>query len=292
MNISECTVLVSSCDAYEELWEPFFKLYNRAWSNNTFPIVLNTESKKFEKDDLEVKSFCLYAENEKVPWGKRLKETLKKIDTEYILFFLDDFWIDGEIDEREINECIRRMNEDRTISVFSFMETFEGSYDDKKFAGFERRKLVAKYRFNCQAALWRRKHLIQYLRDYESPWEWEVYGNWRSYRYFWRKFYSRKAESKQTIPYIFSVNGYAHGGLVLVSGKWYLPLLEYFENKYNIEVDKTTRACMTEAEFMKRFETPVNVERPKWKERLMFLQGAYHKFLFVKNIIIHFKHLI
>ena len=39
----KCTVVVSSCDKCSDLWYPFFSLFQKAWPENEFSIVLNTE---------------------------------------------------------------------------------------------------------------------------------------------------------------------------------------------------------------------------------------------------------
>ncbi len=288
----KCTIVVSSCDAYEELWTPFFTLLKMQWPNMPFSVVLNTESKVYHDSELDVKCMELFQAGSNVSWGKRLRETLKRVDTEYIIFMLDDFFVDGKIDEKIIMDCIKWMEADRNISVFSFMETFTDNYDDGKYPGFNRRKLFGEYRFNCQAALWRRKHLIQYLRDYESAWDWEVYGNWRSYRYINRKFYSKKAEADSIIPYLFDVGGRNFGGLVLFRGRWYLPLVKYFEEKYRLGIDWNTRGVMEEEELLNIIH-PVELEkeRPVWKQKMAFLRPIYHKYLYVKNIIVHMKHI-
>ena len=37
-----CSVLVPSCDAYADLWIPFFALFWRYWSDCPFPVYLGT----------------------------------------------------------------------------------------------------------------------------------------------------------------------------------------------------------------------------------------------------------
>ena len=285
-----CTLVVSSCDHYEDLWGPFFKLLKIHWPTMQFPIVLNTESKVYRDECFDVRCMQLFSREEGVSWGTRLKETLKRIESEYILFMLDDFFIDGTVNEDKVSECISWMEHDKSISVFSFMETFDGSYDDGRYPGFERRKQIAGYRFNCQAAIWRRKHLVQYLRNGESPWEWETYGNWRSYRYLSRKFYSKKADAPQVIPYLFKagVGKRTFGGLVIFRGQFYKPLLDYFNEKYSLNLSPDVRGFIDDKDIDPQ-NTPIC--RPRWKEKLIFLQPAYHKVLMIKNILLHFKYL-
>ena len=44
---SNLAVLVISCDAYSDLWSPFFKLYFRYWSDNKFDTFLLSNFKKY-----------------------------------------------------------------------------------------------------------------------------------------------------------------------------------------------------------------------------------------------------
>jgi hypothetical protein len=43
----DLTILVNSCDAYEDLWYPFFELFRINWPNCKYDIVLNTETKSY-----------------------------------------------------------------------------------------------------------------------------------------------------------------------------------------------------------------------------------------------------
>ena len=40
---------------------------------------------------------------------------LKKLDTEYVLFMIDDFFLIEEVDQKRINDCIKWMDEDKEI---------------------------------------------------------------------------------------------------------------------------------------------------------------------------------
>ena len=51
---NDVTILVNSCDKYEDAWEPFFKLFSIQWPECPYKIILNTESKNFSCDYLSV----------------------------------------------------------------------------------------------------------------------------------------------------------------------------------------------------------------------------------------------
>ena len=51
--MDKIALLVNSCDKYEDLWAPFFTLLKKYW-NPEYPIVLNTESKDFNFEGLNI----------------------------------------------------------------------------------------------------------------------------------------------------------------------------------------------------------------------------------------------
>lgn len=46
--MNNCAILLSTCDKYEDAWLPFFTLFKTYWKECTFPIYLNTETKRCE----------------------------------------------------------------------------------------------------------------------------------------------------------------------------------------------------------------------------------------------------
>lgn len=276
----DCTIVVSSCDSYEDTWYPFFKILKANWENIPYPIVLNTETKSFDFEDLNIKTFQMYKDNPKVEWGKRLIDTLERIDTEYILFMLDDFFLLDKVDENRIFDCINWMDEDTNISVFSFGEMDYVNIKDNKYLEFEKRPQVAPYRFNCQAALWRRKNLISYIRPHENPWEWELLGSQRSQRYT-ESFYTMSKNGSRIFNYDFKNCG-------IVRGKWTKSVVDLFD-KHDIEMDFSKRGFKVDTKrertkfelFMHNFRF-VYLNYFKLK-KLLNVKNLYHKYLSLKK---------
>ena len=82
---NDVTILVNSCDKYEDAWEPFFRLFHMQWPDCPYKIILNTESKTFLCDYISVETIHTCECN---TWTERVKKALSKIDTEFVLFFL------------------------------------------------------------------------------------------------------------------------------------------------------------------------------------------------------------
>ena len=102
---SDVTILVNSCDLYEDAWNPFFRLLQIQWPNCPKNITLNTESKIYKDSYFNVKS--IYPPKE-MKWGERLIYALNKIDSKFILFFRGFFLLD-KVNEEIIASAIKFM---------------------------------------------------------------------------------------------------------------------------------------------------------------------------------------
>lgn len=235
-----CTVLVSSCDAYDDLWYPFFTILKKQWPElSNYNIVLNTESKSYHYEGLHIKCFELYSVGKKITWGKRLIETLERIDSKYIIFLLDDFFLTDRVDQSKIDKCVDYLEKDNNISVFQLHSTFDKrGVRSKDYAGFELRSKDGKWRLNTQAAIWRREKLVSYIRPHESAWDWEVYGSERSRRYT-EDFYVLSEEEKSVFSYEAAWGGAIH------RGKW-TPYAVVLCNQYGIDIDFEIRGYETQ----------------------------------------------
>lgn len=248
-----CTILVNSCDKYDDTWEPFFKLFKKYWPDCKFPIVLNTETKNYKYPGLNIKTLNVLGKKKNIQWGKRLKSVLKRIDSKYVIFMLDDFFFMDYVDSKRLDEVINWMEKDDNIGVFSFFRVEDDVHKDtksKKYKDFYLRNQFGDYRYNCQAAVWNREFLIETLRDFESAWDWEINGNVRSYKSD-KEFYTLMDPEK----YIFKYDCELYG---VVRGKWRLPYTEDLFKKENISVDFNIRNNRLEA------NKKINVIKRKW----------------------------
>lgn len=75
------TLLVNSCDAYADLWRPFFTVCSSAIATLPLPaeILLNTETKDFAFDGLNLR--CVHSTAP--TYGERMTDALREVKTEY-----------------------------------------------------------------------------------------------------------------------------------------------------------------------------------------------------------------
>lgn len=223
-----CTVLVSSCDSYEDLWQPFFTLLHRQWPDNPFPVALCTESKAYTGPFAPQQ--CLHPQKPDAAWTARLRQGLGQLHTPYVLLLLDDFFFTGKIDTSRVLQCLAWMQQDPDAACFSFYPTTGN--EPAPYPGFEKRPQQGLYRFNAQAGLWRRTQLMEFLCVDEDAWQWENTGNLRSFAVP-QAFYSEKDTPDRIFPYDYMRHG-------LIGGKWFPETKDLFE-QYGIQADFSRR---------------------------------------------------
>ncbi len=231
------TILVNSCDKYESVWDPFFKLLLKQWPEcKNMSFVLNTETKVYFCDFLNVKTIC---GGTKRTWSERLKYVLNQIDTDYILYFLEDFFLLQKVDNDTFLEAfdfIKAHDDVGYIGLkYSPEHIFkEGSKADLSEHFINKDDIVTINRINSMTALWRKDWLTSLLRSHETPWEFEKYGSVRSRRTDKKvlKINNINGVCKAVFDYGVDVK-YGYGVTV---GKWLPKNVELFA-QHNIDVD-------------------------------------------------------
>lgn len=228
------TLLVNSCDAYEDLWIPFFTLLKKYWNTESIQIILNTETKDFSFEGLEIT--CVHPPTE-TQYGARMLHALSQVKTKYVLPLLDDFFLRQPVNCERISEIIHWMEEDPDIVYFNCDRNgVYANWEVNKYPGFRRYPPGNGYILSMQAAIWRTEQLMKYWRPNVSPWEWELLCNISTKKYPRDKFYTTLPEEDMFLDY-----GYDPAGMGVFRGKWVqhdvVPLFE----KEGIHVDYSRR---------------------------------------------------
>ena len=244
---NDVTILVNSCDLYEDAWYPFFKLLQIQWPSCDCDIVLNTETKPYSCDFLKVKTIC----SGKGTWSQRLLKCLDQIATEYILFFLEDQFLREPVNTEYWQKSVSYMKEHNDTGVI-FLRHTEKQKDDYHEDYFPRDYLTDNFRIVGMVALYRKAYLKSILRKHENPWEFELYASIRSKR--------RKESVLQYSAYkpaIFVYDDAIEKGYGITRKKWLRKNRELFE-QYGITVNFENLG----------FYDPGEVSVPKSKESL------------------------
>lgn len=170
----ECSIVVSSCDNFSDVWSPFFKLFFKYWSDCPFKIYLISETKKFEDERV----FMILLGEDK-QWASNLKSALHKIDTPYFIYFQEDFFLQSKVDTKRILELLKIVKENKA----AYMKLRPSPKPTRRFERYKDIGIIekdAKYSISNQATLWKTEIYRDFLKDGDTGWDTELYGSRQS----------------------------------------------------------------------------------------------------------------
>jgi hypothetical protein len=199
---SVCAVLVPSCDAYADLWKPFFTLFWRYWPDCPFPVYLGAN--RLTYDHPRVVSL---ASGQGTSWSNRVREHVAAVPTPYLLLVLEDFFWRRSTPTAEVLQLLASLRRlDGEMLRLTHRPPPDEPVPNEPRLG--RIRPGAPFRVSTQTAFWRRSTLLELMPPDESIWQFEVDGSRRSDR--WSDgFYSTW---RQVLPY---------GYHVVEKGKWF-----------------------------------------------------------------------
>lgn len=163
MNVS---IVVLTCDIYSVFWDWFFACKKKYWKNCPYTTYLVTETKT-----------CRYCQTINVNspiWTKRFRESLKQINSEYVIVLLEDYFIRQPVNQEIINQCLQYMEGDYDPIVWNFEHNYRKSSTLGMPPHWLNQYNRQVYLNSSQPSLWHRKRLIDRLKKDQDPWEWEL----------------------------------------------------------------------------------------------------------------------
>ena len=248
MKNSKLAVLITSCDAYEDVWDPFFLLLDRYWTDIPYRVYLNTETRQYNKkfNHFQVESLTLsdISVSKNVSWSQRMKLALERIDEEYVFILIEDFFLRERVQTELIEKIISMMDKDHemgSVQLFGTRincDTQRQNVQSLELDIFKIEKGFAKVVF--VPTIWRKTTLLKWLRPHESIWAFESCGSARAYRWKYKD-QSYRVNSPAIFNYLWEKDCYC-----VVNGRWMLhPLLTSLFEDNNIVIDYTLRGTIT-----------------------------------------------
>ncbi|MDR2656212.1 MAG: hypothetical protein LBB86_00120 [Oscillospiraceae bacterium] len=169
---NRCTLYISSCDAYSDLWKPFFTLFVKYWPDCPYPIVLSSETKTFSYPGLDIQCPRFYRKGARPHWSERTAKTLKSIKSPFILFTLDDYILTEPVDQNVIDHGLNFMESNPDASRLRWIRKHAVEQGEIPRYELEPNRLITAY-----PSIWRHETLMRTLRPHETVWNWESGGN-------------------------------------------------------------------------------------------------------------------
>jgi hypothetical protein len=262
------TILVNSTDGFEDCWEPFFKLFAIYWPDCAYPIVLNTETKTYTHPGLNLRCSRVGASapEAKPSWSDCLIRCLDQIDSKYILYLQEDYFLNARVDVETIRSFVEIMAREGYAHIRLMALEAAEEQDHRpspKYPLLWEISQRAHYRIGLQAGLWAKDRLRFYLKPGETGWQFERWGTLRAHKVKDTFFCQNIDHFNRQGRYIFP---YTPTGIV--RGQWFEPAVVDLFARHGIEVDYSARGFYRPNQWQKYRQ------RLRSKARRLFMQCA------------------
>jgi len=159
--MNDIVLIVTSCDKYKSLQEPFFKIFKKYWPDCPF----------------EVRLILLNSGN----WAREIKEALEKIEAPYFFRMSDDSLLSEKVDTEKILELFEIVKKENICFLgLSLFPRYD--IDFPQFKNYPDLIEINNdpYRVNLRPGIWNKEVFVKILKDGETMWEMEIEGTKRS----------------------------------------------------------------------------------------------------------------
>lgn len=226
--MNNLSMVFCTCDAYMDLSDNFFVLLHKYWPEFKGDIFFNTDTKKYTSELYNIINVVHHEKNSS--WSQRLYDSLKLVTTDFVLLFLDDFYLEGKVNNKEFLSCLQYIEGHKEVNGIAF--TLEPGIKKplkNELSEFSIRKHFAQYKCTAHISIYRTSFLKKILKRNENAWEFEVNGTIRSF--LKKGKFICKNNRNFTFPYSY--------GLLVRQGSYDKKLKEHFESFEGLEFSVT-----------------------------------------------------
>ena len=225
--MSDISVLIYSCDAYSDIWGPFFTLFFRYW-DCSYPVYVTAETEQCLLPD--VKTI-----NTQGTWTQRIRQAVEQIPTEYIIGMCEDMFFRRPVIQETISACKAFMDNNPNIGAFNFEKEYV-MHDESQYPSFVLKASGSEYKKTCQPTLWRRSVLLELLDMDCDAWAWEDSATDSPYEFYvW-------TGPEQNLVFEYGYHNRKWFGIH--DGKWVADDVGPLFEKENIKIDLSVRGTM------------------------------------------------
>lgn len=229
------TMVVCSCDKYEDAWHPFFELLYQYSKDFPYPIVLNTEKKDYVDSHFNVR---VIHSPKWYTWSKRLLHVLSQIDSEYIFLMLEDYFLQSTFDQGRFDKVLSYMQQNKDVGIVDISPRWAASAEDvirnQSDNDIEDHFYIRQkeeWNITVVPSVWRKAALEQILREHEDVWQFEYYSGIRA-----KQANIKVARFVTRMPTIWEYEFQVWTGMGITRGQWLPKNAEFFE-QHGIKVN-------------------------------------------------------
>lgn len=267
---NKVTILMNSCDLYEDVWEPCLNLFKVQWPSCPYDFVINSETKHYSGSFSNAKTICPGTTS--LTWSERLKYVLERINSPYVFFTLEDYFPLEQINDAIFQKAVKIMDNNTNVGVICLSHTDRvnintGEYEDEDFYS---RVIDPKCMIWCRMNLYRCEYLLKLLKMHETIWEFEAYAAYRA-----RKLDYLVLQQNNNNRECFTFKVKIEDGYGITLRKWLPKNVELFK-KHNIYVNFENLGFFVD-DLLKKKKVD-SIAKLSFKEKLYLLKKIPQKF--------------
>ncbi|MBR4909808.1 MAG: hypothetical protein IKZ47_00595 [Clostridia bacterium] len=172
MQNKDCSVIISSCDKFSDLWDANVTLINKNWADRGVDTYIVTD----EPTDRSFEGVKILSAGKGTEITERIKFALETVKSKYIIFLLDDYFLIHPVNDKKIKECIGVMEKENLdyLRIYTFMNAkyFKEKIGD--YGDIFRVTTDARYNINLYPCIFGREFLKATLDNRLNAWQYEV----------------------------------------------------------------------------------------------------------------------
>lgn len=162
-------IVISSCDAFIDCWNPMISSLNKFWEDCPFPIYFISNNKKFNNE--KIKFITVGVDK---GFASNLKYSLKQIDCDYVIYFQEDYFLTNFVNTeaimKHISHCYNNNIDFLKIHANDFLLRDDFRNADSDYCT---NPIDVRYSINTSVALWKKDTLEKLCVEGYSGWDWE-----------------------------------------------------------------------------------------------------------------------
>jgi hypothetical protein len=153
------------------------------------------------------------------------------MEGDIVLYLQEDYFLKDKVKNDIVEEYVQLMIDNKDIDCIHLTDQGSPAGEPSAFENLNYVPKIHPDRISCQAAIWRKDVLLQYIRVYESGWNFEWWGSKRAavlkHNFFAVNDNWVQKDRFEIIPYLFTG---------VIGGKWIDEVVPLFE-KHQIFMD-------------------------------------------------------
>lgn len=250
---SRLTIFVDSFDGYSDMWDIYFLIFDHYWPDCKYKKVLVTNELTPKFNNVNVINT-----GKEINWMDRTIRALNLVETEYVLFSLEDYFIGKKVKNYEIDDILDFMSKNK-INCYKLYPWPKSNtkFRDGKFKHLHGYKKNDAYAINGALSIFKTDFLIKILKkcvDAETCFDFEYY------------YLNNKENVNDTIDFSSicyddrDILGYHNG---IIRGKWLWSTVKYYK-KQGLNIDFSNREKMSFSQtffYLLRFNMPQTIKK-------------------------------